>query len=1507
MEKFRNFYSNLNIKISPGVKKISTIIGVLFFLLLIGFNISLKLSSDINKFASIYNPVFIIPADLATGLSAHYLMNDTDGINALDSTINQYNASGTYTPVPGKISGAFALNGSTDFISVPAATLSATSSYSIEMWFNPSNNIVSTTSEETLLRYSDNSSVNDVYLRFQSGVLHLQNNGGGNIISNSNSWAAGQWYHVVGTFDSSVGMKMYINNVLQNSTSSVTTRGGAPYSTKLYIGAHTNGIRFFGGLIDDVRIYNRALTANDVSTLYNTGIGTEDVCPGGMTGTGVSGDECVITNWTQLASIKDTLSLYYKLNNDLSSTTSDYSGLGDSWLSIGSGATPFSGNFDGSGHTIDDIRFYQGGDTNSLGLFKYIGASGIVKNVNLDNIDSYGVDYIGTLVAWNYGTVQNCSAAGTVSGTSGGGTHAGLVAVNYGTIDKSHAGVSVTGNHNGGLVGQNQGIISNSYATGMVGTPSGANGQAGGLVHGNYGTGSIINSYATGVVTGTLLVGGLVGQNSGSATIDNSYSTGFVTGSGIKGGLIGGFGGGTITNSFWDIDTSGQTTSFGGGIGKTNDEMKKLSTFSNAGWNITTTSNDLNNGYPYLAWQNNSSSSVWQFRPNIPPVVTNVSIIKTTPLIDNIYQGLSISNLNATDTEGDNITLSYDWYKNNVLSATTLNTNGLVAYYPLDHDTLDYIGGNDGKMVNGSAIFETGKVGEALRFNGSDYVSIPSSNSLNISGSVTLSAWIKANNLVAAAGIIAKQYSSTLYTWPYFTYALTLDWRAPSSTAIRFAIQKDTNYYDGEAYTDSGYISTSTWYHVVGTFDGSTRKVYINGVNIPLNGATTTTGAILTTNEPVLLGQDTIVGNPLPASFDGDLDEVMIFNRALSASEVQQLYLGGLNGGNQLLSFQSNVGDIWKVVVTGIDYLGSGNQTNSNDLIVSLQGSGRGNPPVVTHSACNSNNQCITVNGAGTNQCSINADCVSSTATTTATTTTATTTPPVIACTLDANCGISDYTEKPFCQDNNVYQSYINYSCNNASTTNSFCSSATSTKLKTTCLSNQICESGTCEDKNFHHSQCAGLSCVAVDGAGPDQCKTDTDCKPITREFCGDNICSASESCNSCPGDCGQCQITNPITNPTENPNENPTGPGNQNPTGNGSTSTSTATSTIMSFIEKINLKPLVENITVATENVKQAVVSPQGAVVTKTVSTAGIVAVAVASAGSFTFSFSDVFLIIFRLYGILLTAFGLKKIILPWGTVYDSVTKQPLDPAYVVLKDLNGKEIASAITDLDGRFGFLVEPGIYTIMAQKTNYTFPSQKLAGKENDELHKDLYFGENIEVKTSGEVIIKNLPLDPVNFDWNEFAKKDKNIMKFYSRWDVVKRKIYDWLFIAGLIVAVVACVFSPYPYNIAIIVLYLFLLVLRMFGVKPKTFGYIKEKETGFPLSFAIIRIILSGSDVMIASKSADKLGKYYCLVPAGKYYIKIEKKNNDGSYSLLYTSSEIDATHNGIINNTFSI
>jgi len=288
----------------------------------------------------------------------------------------------------------------------------------------------------------------------------------------------------------------------------------------------------------------------------------------------------------------------------------------------------------------------------------------------------------------------------------------------------------------------------------------------------------------------------------------------------------------------------------------------------------------------------------------------------------------------------------------------------------------------------------------------------------------------------------------------------------------------------------------------------------------------------------------------------------------------------------------------------------------------------------------------------------------------------------------------------------------------------------------------------------------------------------------------------------------------------------------------------------------------------------------------------------------------SEILLLPARIWSWLLSFFGLRKRYRPWGTVYDSLTKQPLDPAYVTLLDMEGKEIATSITDIDGRYGFLAPAGTYTLKAQKTNYVFPSQKLAGKNNDELYTNLYFGEKIELNEKEGIVARNIPMDAVNFDWNEFAKKEHKMMHIYSRFDPILTRLSDVFFYVGLVVSIFAFYVLPAPYNTVIFVLYMVMLVLRILGLRPRFNGRVIDHQTGKPLSFGIIRVkspeLAAYGQAEIAKRVVDALGRYYLLVPIGKYQITIEKKNDDGSYSHVFTSPVFNA-RKGIINKTFKI
>ncbi len=222
-----------------------------------------------------------------------------------------------------------------------------------------------------------------------------------------------------------------------------------------------------------------------------------------------------ITNDHQLQLMAMNLGADYTLANDIKYT-------GDMWSSkgfdpIGTNATRFTGSFDGLGHTISDVLINRP-TTDDVGLFGHTNAGSLIQNVGL--------------------------VGGSVKGK----------------------------NSVGGLVGKHRGTITNSYATGSV---DGQN-DVGGLVGENIET--IQNSYAAGSVSGISSVGGLVGFDM-YGTIENSYASGSVSGTNNVGGLIGAAMSSPTTDSYWDIGTTGQTSSSGGGTGLTTEEMQEQANF----------------------------------------------------------------------------------------------------------------------------------------------------------------------------------------------------------------------------------------------------------------------------------------------------------------------------------------------------------------------------------------------------------------------------------------------------------------------------------------------------------------------------------------------------------------------------------------------------------------------------------------------------------------------------------------------------------------------------------------------------------------------------------------------------------------------------------------------------------------------------------------------------------------------------------------------------------------
>lgn len=281
----------------------------------------------------------------------------------------------------------------------------------------------------------------------------------------------------------------------------------------------------------------------------------------------------------------------------------------------------FEGVFDGNDHTISGFT-YESSDMASTGLFGL--TCGQIKNLGLinPNVDAGTESDVGSLAGRNDGTITNCYAeGGSVSASDHVG---GLAGSNAGTISNSYSVGTVMGSGEdiGGLLGYNWGTIVDCYSNGSV---SGGDG-VGGLVGAVYPDTTIMNSYSACDVSGGDYVGGLAGKNTGLMTdcystgrvsgatrigglvgtnwetITYCYSVGQVSGTTDVGGLVGYHYGGEVALSFWNVETSDQWDSPGGGSGRTTEQMKTASTY--LGWNGCDEIWTIDDGeYPRLLWE----------------------------------------------------------------------------------------------------------------------------------------------------------------------------------------------------------------------------------------------------------------------------------------------------------------------------------------------------------------------------------------------------------------------------------------------------------------------------------------------------------------------------------------------------------------------------------------------------------------------------------------------------------------------------------------------------------------------------------------------------------------------------------------------------------------------------------------------------------------------------------------------------------------------------------------
>ncbi len=276
--------------------------------------------------------------------------------------------------------------------------------------------------------------------------------------------------------------------------------------------------------------------------------------------------------------------------------------------SIGSAATPFTGQFDGMGHGgISGLNISAGADT---GLFAVIGKTGVVRNFGFyDSAATSSGGPIGLLAGINYGLIVRASAFGTVQSTGDTSSVAGgMVGENRGRVEQSFAAVSVSGAGTvGGLAGTNDGCIDQSIALGTV--TGGPQATLGGLVGVNNGriNQSISEDIVRGGVNGGAVVGGIVGRNAGVIRESYSQSTLKPDPGATTGGIAGINSGSIAPDVFWNSESSGATAGVGSGTpvadasGLTNAQLLDRASFGPT-WDFSATGTWVMYGPPTLRW-----------------------------------------------------------------------------------------------------------------------------------------------------------------------------------------------------------------------------------------------------------------------------------------------------------------------------------------------------------------------------------------------------------------------------------------------------------------------------------------------------------------------------------------------------------------------------------------------------------------------------------------------------------------------------------------------------------------------------------------------------------------------------------------------------------------------------------------------------------------------------------------------------------------------------------------
>jgi hypothetical protein len=794
---------------------------------------------------------------------------------------------------------AVAFNGSNGYVRVPAAVaFNFTNAFSLEAWIKPTS-LPTTGVFRSVLTKPESYSLqfNGPRLEFtviQSGTRRRLQTPSGVIV-------AGGTYHVVGTYDGTT-QRLYVNGALV--ASAALTGPATVTSNAIHVGSWNGTMEYFAGTIDEPAIYGQVLSAAQVRAHYDAAGAATLAAPSNLTAIARSSSQ-VDLGWLDNSS-GETGQVLER------STSSSFSSPTDIALSAGQQSYSDTGLTAGTTYWYR-VKAVSGGSSSAWSSATQVttpAAASYAASVIADRPVSY----------WRLG-----ETSGTIAGddtVANPGTYEGPPTLGAGSLvgtDAANPAVAFDGAGDDVRVGQSgsldlSGALTLEALIRPTSLPSAGSFRSIVAKTGAYaldfnGPALELTLWQLGVArrvqapAGTILAGRtyhVVG------TFDGTTQRLYVNGRQVASAALSGVADTTVNGlriASWD----GTQQFFAGTLDEPAVYNKALSAAQVA---AHFTASQLPLGVPSdlsatsvsasqidLAWADNAGAETGQ--------VLQRSTDSAFSAPTSISLGANVTSYSDT---GRAASTQY-WYRvravdassgsawSPVATATTQaapapssyaslvgadrpvgwwrlgETSGTTAFNQTGGSAGTYAGGY---TLNQPSLLATDMVDRAVAFNGSSArVSVPSSTALQLTSSVSLEAWIKPTSLPVSGAFRSVMTKAE-------SYSLQFNGPRMEFTIIQSGTRR-------RLQAPFGAIAAGGTYHVVGTFDGATQRLYVNGAQV---ASAALSGSATVTTNPLMIGS----WNGSSEFFAGTIDEAAAYNTVLSASQVAGHYRAGTTG-----------------------------------------------------------------------------------------------------------------------------------------------------------------------------------------------------------------------------------------------------------------------------------------------------------------------------------------------------------------------------------------------------------------------------------------------------------------------------------------------------------------------------------------------------------------------------------------------------------------------------------